>query len=92
MPLGMTSKRGAFAKQSATWSDEREALRRGELSFEEYLDHRAARAVSYLRGSLSAEQLELVRETIRAQLENDPNSAALVHRITGRDPRSSGLR
>ncbi len=87
----MASKQAASAKPSgATGSDELQKLRRGEMTFEEYLDSRAARAVEPLRTSVSPEQLELVRETVRAQLENDPNVAALVRRVTGRDPRALG--
>jgi hypothetical protein len=88
---GMASKQAASAKPSAaTGSDELQKLRRGEMTFEEYLDIRAERAVESLRATVSAEQLELVRETVRAQLENDPNIAALVRRVTGRDPRTLG--
>jgi hypothetical protein len=87
----MASKQAASARPSgASGSEELQKLRRGEMTFEEYLDHRAELAVAYLRSSVPAEQLELVRETVRAQLENDPKIAALVQRVTGRDPRALG--
>jgi hypothetical protein len=87
----MASKQAASAKPSgAPGSEELQKLRRGEMTFEEYLDYRAARAVDYLRSTVSEEQLELVRETVRAQLESDPNLAALIRRVTGRDPRDLG--
>ncbi len=91
--LGMASKQAASAKPSgARGARSSRSFAAGEMTFEEYLDYRAARAVDYLRSTVSEEQLELVpRETVRAQLESDPNLAALIRRVTGSlNPRDLG--
>ncbi len=58
-------------------------LESGEITRDEYLDIRVDAAVSHLRGDLSSEQLELVRETLRDQLESDPMLQRLLQRATG---------
>lgn len=86
----MASKQAASARSGgALGSEELQKLRRGEMTFEEYLDHRAARAVHYLKSTVSEEQLELVREAVRSQLEHDPHLAELIRKATGRDPRDA---
>lgn len=55
-------------------------LERGELSFEQYLDARVNEATAPFEGRLRAEQLEFVRESLRAQLETDPVLVDLVRR------------
>ena len=63
-----------------------QALQRGEIGFDAYLDHRAAEAVRPLEGKLGADELEFVRSAIREQLETDPVLVELVQRATGRVP------
>lgn len=55
-------------------------LERGELSFEQYLDARVNEATAPFEGRLPAEQLDFVRESLRAQLETDPVLVDLVRR------------
>jgi hypothetical protein len=58
-------------------------LERGEIGLDEYLDIRVADAVSHLHGKLGAEQLEFVKQSLRAELETDPVLIELVQRATG---------
>jgi hypothetical protein len=43
-----------------------------------------AEATTHLTGRLAPEQLEIVRQTLRAQLSGDPALAELVRRATGK--------
>jgi len=65
-------------------SSELERLGRGEISLDEYLDARVLEATEHLGGKLSAEQLDFVKSTLRAQLESDPVLIELVQRATGK--------
>jgi hypothetical protein len=47
-------------------------FRRGEISLSEYLETRVEAAVEHLRGRVSSEQLETVREVLRESLASDP--------------------
>jgi hypothetical protein len=58
------------------------ALDKGEISVDEYLDHKVAEATSHLQGKLNAEQLQFVTETLRAELSDDPVLVELVRRTT----------
>lgn len=71
-------------------SEQLERLRRGEITLDEYLDFRADEGVRHLKGLISDEQLELVRETIRDHAEMDPVFVELIRRATGLEP--SGTR
>jgi hypothetical protein len=42
--------------------------------------------VGHLEGRLSPEQLEFVKEELRAQLQSDPVLIELVRRATGQSP------
>ena len=57
-------------------------LRRGEMTLDEYLDFRAARAVEHLKDRVSAEQLAIVQETIKESLTNDPVLSEQLRRVT----------
>jgi hypothetical protein len=59
-------------------------LERGEIGLDQYLDTRVAEATSHLAGRLSAEQLELVKQTLRTELSNDPVLVELVRQATGK--------
>jgi hypothetical protein len=63
-------------------SEALEQLRRGEIDRAAYLDARAAAAVAHLEGRLPSEQLTIVRDTLRSQLETDPVLVELVRRAT----------
>ena len=64
-------------------SDAFQALERGELSVDQYLDARVESAVAPLLPRLSPEQLEFVRGELRNALETDPVLVALVRKTTG---------
>jgi hypothetical protein len=68
--------------EQASVSEALAQLRRGEIDRSRYLDVRAQAAVSHLEGRLPAEQVDVVRETLRTQLESDPVLAELVRRAT----------
>lgn len=59
-------------------------LERGEIGLDQYLDARVAEATAHLVGRVGAEQLELVKQTLRTELSNDPVLVELVHRATGK--------
>ena len=63
-----------------------EQVQRGEVGLDAYLDVRVNDAVGHLEGRLSAEQLEFVKEELRAQLQSDPVLIELVRRATGQSP------
>jgi hypothetical protein len=68
---------------AASGSDAFQALERGELNIEQYLDARVEGAVAPLVSKLSPEQLEFVRAELRAALETDPVLVELVRKTTG---------
>jgi hypothetical protein len=70
-------------------SEALQALERGEISVDEYLDARIADAVAHLKGQIPAPELEFVQETLREQLRNDPVLVELVRRATGALPDDS---
>jgi len=63
-----------------------EQVQRGEVGLDAYLDGRVNDAVGHLEGRLSPEQLEFVKEELRAQLQSDPVLIELVRRATGHSP------
>jgi hypothetical protein len=74
---------GATAASAASGSDAFQALERGEISVDQYLDARVESAVAPLVSRLSPEQLEFVRGELRGALETDPVLVELVRRTTG---------
>jgi hypothetical protein len=84
MPLKLASVPAPSAASGE--SEELQALRRGELTLDEFLDRKADRAVARLRKSLSAEEAAAVRDAIRVQLEIDPHTVELIRELTGLDP------
>ncbi|HVU01016.1 MAG TPA: hypothetical protein VHE30_04660 [Polyangiaceae bacterium] len=63
-----------------------ERLSRGEIGIGEYLDGRVSEAVKHLEGRVSAEQLDFVKQSLRAELSTDPVLSELVRRTTGSVP------
>src|SRR5262245_32858636 len=61
-------------------------LQSGELSLDQYLDLRVQEAVAPLVSRLRPEQIEIVKGTLRAELETDPVLIELVQRATGMSP------
>jgi ribosomal protein L16 Arg81 hydroxylase len=56
-------------------------LEAGQVTQEQYLDLKAEQAVAHLVGQLPAEQVELIRATLRDQLSNDPLFERLVRQV-----------
>jgi hypothetical protein len=73
----------ASASNAASGSDAFQALERGEISVEQYLDARVESAVAPLVSRLSPDQLEFVRGELRSALETDPVLVELVRKTTG---------
>jgi len=71
---------------AANGSEALQKLERGELGLSEYLDVRVAEATRHLEGTLSPQQLEFVKESLREQLGTDPVLIQLVQRTTGSSP------
>ncbi len=61
-------------------------LKRGEITLDDYLDDRADAAVAHLRQLITADQLSIVRETIRNELTSDPELVELIRETTGQTP------
>ncbi|HEY2405658.1 MAG TPA: hypothetical protein VGI10_06635 [Polyangiaceae bacterium] len=59
-----------------------EALRRGELSLDQYLSQRVDLAVGHLTSKLAPAELDFVKQSLRDQLETDPVLVELVQRTT----------
>ena len=64
-------------------------LERGEIGLDQYLEARVADATRHLEGRVSAEQLDFVKQTLRAELSSDPVLIELVRKATGKTPESS---
>jgi len=72
----------AGAPEAASGSDAFQALERGEISVDQYLDARVESAVAPLLSRLSPEQLEFVRAELRSALTTDPVLVELVRKTT----------
>jgi hypothetical protein len=79
----MDAASGATGATATGGSDAFQALERGEISVEQYLDARVESAVAPLLSRLSPEQLEFVRAELRNALETDPVLVELVRKTTG---------
>lgn len=56
------------------------------MSLDEYLDEATENALAHVKPHLSADRLEIVRETLRESLRTDPVLVEMVERLTGRSP------
>ncbi len=81
--VGTPSQAAASASASLGGSDAFQALERGEINVEQYLDARVEGAVAPLLSKLSPDQLEFVRAELRSALETDPVLVELVRKTTG---------
>jgi hypothetical protein len=72
-------------------SDELVKLRRGELTLDEYVEARLDEAVAHVKGLLSEEDFEAVREIVRGQMRTDPVLVEMIRRTTGREPSLASL-
>jgi hypothetical protein len=80
---------GALAQPRPRGSEALQRLTQGEISLEAYLDERADAAVSHLRNFVTADELLVVRDTIRGELTSDPELVELVWRTTRQKPQSA---
>ncbi|HMA95531.1 MAG TPA: hypothetical protein VKP30_22735 [Polyangiaceae bacterium] len=67
-------------------SESLKKVRRGETSLDAYLDEMVEQALAPFRGSLSADDLESLRLTLRVQISTDPNIVAMVRQLTEEEP------
>lgn len=58
-------------------------LQQGELSVDQYLEARVDEAVAPIGSGLSSDELEFVKNSLRAELQTDPVLIELVMRATG---------
>jgi hypothetical protein len=77
------SKAVASPAAAALGSDAFQALERGEIDVEQYLDARVEGAVAPLLSKLSPDQLDFVRAELRTALETDPVLVELIRKTTG---------
>jgi len=76
------------AREDNAVSDALVQFRQGELTFAEYLETRIELAVEHLRGRMSGDHLEIVRDVLRESLASDPvleKDAAWLARRTPSD-------
>jgi hypothetical protein len=75
--------KAAASPAAASGSDAFQALERGEIDVEQYLDARVEGAVAPLLSKLSPDQLDFVRAELRTALETDPVLVELIRKTTG---------
>lgn len=84
--VGQSAPAAGAASALAAGSDPFQALERGEINVEQYLDAKVEGAVAPLLSKLSPDQLEFVRAELRGALETDPVLVELVRKTTGGVP------
>lgn len=57
---------------------EQSLLQAGKITVEEFIEMSVDRALAHLRGEIDEERLDMMREVLRAQLEQDPYLSSLV--------------
>ena len=70
-----------------TASAELDQLHRGELSLDRYLEARVDAATQHLRGRVSEERLDMVRDVVRKSLNSDPIAQKFIRHLTRADER-----
>jgi hypothetical protein len=65
----------------ASGQSEHALLAAGKITVDEYMDMTVDRALSHLRGRISAERFAEMRRILRAELEQDPGLSELVARV-----------
>ena len=86
MTMPAQGKSAALDRSKSGGTEELERLRRGEISLDAYLDFRADESVKALAGSLPADRLRMIRDTLREQLATDPVLLSMIRGVTGKDP------
>ncbi len=64
---------------------EQALLAAGKISVDEYMDMTVDRALSHLRDQMSPQRYEMMRQILRAELEQDPHLDSLVRRAAQGD-------
>lgn len=85
----MAAESSGSAAPEATGSARNEALEQylqGRLTLNEFLDGKVERAVAHLRGKVSAERLQIIKEVLREQLAESPGWVELLKRAGVRLP------
>src|SRR6185503_11484234 len=63
---------GAERAAAPSGSEALGRLQRGDIGLDQYLDARVDDAVAHLQGTLPADELAFVKQTLREQLSTDP--------------------
>ena len=58
-------------------------LRAGTIDREQYVEMTVKQATAHLEGKISAQKLEWIRDSLRAQVEEDPALADMIRRLPG---------
>lgn len=64
---------------------EQALLRSGKIGIDEYMDMTVDRALAHLRGRVSSQRYEMMKQVLRTQLEQDPHLSSLVQRVADGD-------
>ncbi|MGC4068846.1 MAG: hypothetical protein QM784_30220 [Polyangiaceae bacterium] len=86
----MSGKQAARANLQIVKRPESEVVRKvkaGEMTLDEYIEHRIEEASSHLRGKVPSETLENLKFVMREKIRTDPLLVEAVHRATGITPR-----
>jgi hypothetical protein len=88
---GAEAPKGAFKverterAQAAEASSPAAEVRAGRMTLDSYLDHRISDATQHLKG-LGPADMQMIRETLKSEMKNDPALADLVKNATGAMP------
>jgi hypothetical protein len=66
--------------------DSLQKVRRGEMSLDDYLEERVEHALVHVKGKVSVERLQMLRETVREHLRTDSTVIEMVRQLTGQVP------
>ncbi len=82
--MATDSQQGGARRAPLSGSEALQALQRGQITVEAYLESRLDRALARLGNSVSDERREMLREVLREQLSSDPVIQEYVRRSVGR--------
>lgn len=66
--------------------DALQRLQSGELTLDEYLDIRVEKALAHVKGRMSEERYQMLRDVMREHIRTDPVCAEMARRVTGQTP------
>lgn len=73
----------ALPAQASAPDESLQKLRRGDMSLDDYLEERVEAALAHVKGRVSGERLQMLREVVREQLRTDPVLVEIVRQVTG---------